>query len=61
MKAEDLDTNSEDHCADMLRYACAARPWTRPEPPTKEAPRDGYAPHARDDLIDWAQSSVKLL
>jgi hypothetical protein len=27
-KAEDLDTEGEDHAADDLRYACMARPWT---------------------------------
>lgn len=24
---EDLDTDSDDHCADMLRYACMSRPY----------------------------------
>ncbi|MBU8921776.1 MAG: terminase family protein [Bacteroidales bacterium] len=26
-KAEDLNTNSEDHAADSARYACMSRPW----------------------------------
>ena len=26
-KAEDLDTDAEDHVADEARYACASRPW----------------------------------
>jgi Terminase large subunit, T4likevirus-type, N-terminal len=26
-KAEDIDTNSEDHIADETRYACMSRPW----------------------------------
>lgn len=26
-RAEDLDTNSEDHAADEWRYACMSRPW----------------------------------
>jgi hypothetical protein len=34
-RAEDLDTNGEDHCADEWRYACMSRPWLR-SPPTKE-------------------------
>jgi len=24
---EDIDTDSEDHCADDVRYACMSRPW----------------------------------
>jgi hypothetical protein len=40
-RAEDLDTNSEDHAADEWRYACMSRPWVRsivkPDPP-----RDAY-------------------
>lgn len=29
-KAEDLDTEAEDHIADEARYACMSRPWTPP-------------------------------
>jgi Terminase large subunit, T4likevirus-type, N-terminal len=34
---EDVDTDSEDHAADTVRYACMSRPWIRkaPEPPKK--------------------------
>lgn len=39
---EDLDTDSEDHVADEVRYACMSRPW-RPKlpepPPTLVMPR----------------------
>jgi hypothetical protein len=31
-RAEDLDTNGEDHCADEWRYACMSRPWLRGKP-----------------------------
>jgi hypothetical protein len=31
-KAEDLDTNAEDHAADEWRYACMSRPWIRAVP-----------------------------
>jgi hypothetical protein len=31
-KAEDVDTDGEDHAADELRYACASRPWLRKTP-----------------------------
>lgn len=26
---EDVDTQGDDHCGDMLRYACMSRPWVR--------------------------------
>jgi hypothetical protein len=32
VRVEDLDTNSEDHAADDLRYGCASRPWLRKTP-----------------------------
>ena len=28
-RAEDLDTDGEDHCVDECRYACSSRPWVR--------------------------------
>ena len=31
-KAEDLDTDAEDHAADEVRYACMARPWVKAKP-----------------------------
>jgi hypothetical protein len=31
-KAEDLDTEAEDHAADEWRYACMSRPYVRPAP-----------------------------
>ena len=31
-KAEDLDSDSEDHAADEWRYACMSRPWARELP-----------------------------
>lgn len=35
LKAEDLDTDMEDHIADEIRYAAMSRPWTKsaPKPP----------------------------
>lgn len=37
VRAEDLDTSSEDHAADEWRYGCMSRPWVRDaaKPPTK--------------------------
>ena len=42
-RAEDLDTDSEDHCADDWRYACMSRPWIKTPQPRSEPQRDGYA------------------
>jgi hypothetical protein len=49
-KAEDLDTESEDHAADEWRYACMSRPWHRRD--IKEAGKvvfKDYAQHSQDD------------
>lgn len=42
-RAEDLDTDTEDHAADDTRYACLSRPWA-PKPPladTSPKPKPG--------------------
>jgi hypothetical protein len=58
-RAEDLDTESEDHAADDWRYACSSRPWMRT--PVKPDPaKEGYRP-AGEAVTDDVQSSVKLL
>ena len=31
-RAEDLDTEAEDHAADSVRYACMSRPYIRADP-----------------------------
>jgi len=31
-RAEDVDTDGEDHDGDSWRYACASRPWIKPKP-----------------------------
>jgi hypothetical protein len=57
-KAEDLDTNSEDHAADDWRYACLSRPWRRfipPPDPTKDAYR------VKSEEMEDIARSVKLL
>jgi hypothetical protein len=33
-RAEDVDTDSEDHAPDTLRYGCMSRPWVRDAPMT---------------------------
>lgn len=54
-RAEDLDTDGEDHAADETRYACMSRPYIRPVPKV-EAPRSitigGKSTMTMNDL--WA-------
>jgi hypothetical protein len=43
-RPEDIDTESEDHIADEVRYACASRPYAAPLPASADdEERDGYA------------------
>ena len=32
VRAEDIDTDAEDHAADDVRYACKSRPWIKQAP-----------------------------
>lgn len=34
---DDIDTDSEDHAVDTLRYGCMARPYTPPPPPSSNS------------------------
>jgi hypothetical protein len=57
--AEDIDTNSDDHCADAVRYGTSSRPWL-PSHPVPEAPRDGY--RDEDEENDRSSSvSIQVL
>lgn len=58
VRAEDLDTNSEDHACDDWRYACSSRPWRRFVPPP-DPEKDAYR-RPGDDMDDVA-SSVKMM
>lgn len=58
-KPEDLDTTSEDHAADDVRYACSSRPFVRGAV-IKEEPRDGYRGPS-DELDDAGQGSFKTI
>lgn len=49
MRAEDVDTESEDHAADEARYACMSRPWIREKPEPMKVNRSGYAQRNTDD------------
>jgi hypothetical protein len=35
-KAEDLDTDGEDHAADQIRYAVMSRPWMPADAPKQK-------------------------
>lgn len=59
MKAEDLDTSSEDHAADDWRYALSSRPWLRPTA-EKVEPKDAYRSN-HEELDDVGRDSVKML
>jgi hypothetical protein len=39
-RAEDVDTDAEDHAPDTLRYGCMSRPWVRDKPGTPKARYD---------------------
>lgn len=47
-RAEDVDTNSEDHAADETRYACMSRPYVVGLPSVK-AGHDGYTRSPSED------------
>lgn len=54
MRAEDLDTNSEDHIADEARYACMSRPWVPVSRPKQKTARDRYDRRdSEDDSDSW--------
>jgi hypothetical protein len=37
IRAEDVDTDAEDHAPDTLRYGCMSRPWVRDAPGVPKA------------------------
>lgn len=50
--AEDLNTHSEDHCADEWRYACMSRPWIKSLPKDEAVRRDAYRDSSDDRYGD---------
>jgi hypothetical protein len=50
-RAEDLDTDAEDHASDDWRYACLSRPWIRSLPKDDAIKRDAYG-STRDDRYE---------
>lgn len=59
-RAEDVDTEAEDHAADEVRYACMARPWIHVVDPPARGPEisiGGKSTATMDDL--WAAQSKR--
>lgn len=56
-RAEDLDTDAEDHAADDVRYACMARPWIKSLPKNDPDKRDAYR-ETRDDRYDESTATL---
>jgi hypothetical protein len=57
---EDLDTESEDHALDELRYACMSRPWIVGEPKSSEKNlHKGRAAPTIAELIARTKSNLK--
>jgi len=57
VRAEDLDTEAEDHAADEWRYACMSRPYVKVIP-IPERPKDSYRPGA--EVINEGDSLILL-
>ena len=54
LKPEDVDTDSEDHAPDALRYMCMSRPWVA-ETPTDPLPFVGWEKQSLNELWDAAE------
>lgn len=54
-RAEDVDTDAEDHAVDELRYACASRPWLG-KAPQQDAPMRHIGNETIDNLF-WRLSA----
>ena len=48
-KPEDVDTDSEDHAPDALRYGCMSRPWA------------AALPQKPKPLLDWRSQTLDQL
>lgn len=57
-KPEDVDTESEDHAPDEIRYACMSRPYIKAIPTRPETRILGVGPHNQVRLEDlWEQTA----
>jgi hypothetical protein len=54
-RAEDVNTESEDHAADDWRYACMSRPWIKEKPREEKGEIvSGYRPiDLVENVADW--------
>jgi hypothetical protein len=54
-RAEDVDTDSEDHAPDSMRYAMMSRPWVRDveRPVVKDSWARAFERAGREDVDDW--------
>lgn len=54
VKAEDVDTDGEDHAPDETRYACMSRPWIAPSANSKQQKVKDYGGlDERDEEDSW--------
>ena len=51
-RPEDLDTTSEDHCADEWRYACNSRPWVSHVPKPAKARKIEVRPYTLNEIVE---------
>jgi hypothetical protein len=51
-RAEDVDSESEDHAPDETRYACMSRPWMPAKPAAPRPPEDRYA-SKKEEVRSW--------
>ncbi len=58
-KPEDVDTDSEDHAPDEIRYACMSRPYVREKPQEKPVRILGIGPHNQVTLDDMWNSQPR--
>jgi hypothetical protein len=58
-RAEDLDTDAEDHAADDWRYAAKSRPWIKSLERDAEVKKDAYR-GASDSRYDTSSDTVTL-
>ncbi len=59
LRAEDIDTDGEDHAADEWRYACNSRPWIRQVKPEPDKTIKGTHDMTMNDL--WKMRDRKKL
>jgi hypothetical protein len=58
-RAEDVDTDGEDHAGDETRYACLSRPWTKPQEKIIPQHLEGLTKITINDLWKRQASSSK--